>query len=275
MRKIVIISVILLLIVSCNQTREEIIINRLDSELKQRGLEIDSNFGLRLTIAPIKNKREALTISAYSFLEVENKDSLNQKIIKEAVRLENWFTLPEWDEANQSIFPFLNEVTTRRDSTLIKYPLNEGYEYTFHHSNYNNHKQTQISKRELEIWNVKLLDIVNSAFDNLEREINYVVYMDTLENRNIYKFKPNNERYHTSLLFTNKFKKDLNSKLNYPFYSVLRPWEYPTFIFGQNDLFFFKDYIRTKNINEDGINPYEISIIKYTENNIEIITLEK
>jgi hypothetical protein len=119
------------------------------------------------------------------------------------------------------------------------------------------------------------LDIVDSAFDNLEREINYKVYQDTIENRSIYKFKPYNERYHTSLLFTNKFEKDLSSKLEYPFYSVLRPWNYPTFVFGQNDLFFFKDFIRKQNINEDGIDPYEISIIKYTENNNEIIPLEK
>ena len=275
MRKIVIISIILLLIVSCNQTREEIIIDTLDNELKQRGLEIDSHFGLSLTIAPIKNKKEALTISAYSFLEVENKDSLNQKIFKEAERLENWFKLPEWTEANQSIFPFLNAVTTLRDSSILRHPLNEVYEYSFHHQNYNNHKRTNISKRELEIWHVKISDILDSAFDNLEREINYKVYMDTLENRSIYKFKPYNEGYHTSLLFTNKFKKDLSSKLNYPFYSVLQPWIYPTFIFDNNDLLFFKEYLRKKNMNETKIEPYEIAIIKYTENNIEIITLEK
>lgn len=275
MKKIVTISVILILIISCNRTREEIIINRLDSELKWRGLEIDSNFGLSITITPIKNKKESLSTNIYRLLDVENEDSLNKKIIEEAVRLENWFTLPEWDEANQSIFPFLNAVTTRRDSSIIKHPLNEGYKYSFHHQNYNNHKRINISKRELEIWNVKILDIVDSAFDNLERKINYKVYMDTLENRSIYKFKPYNERYHTSLLFTNKFTKDLSSKLNYPFYSVLRPWVYPTFIFGQNDLLFFKDYIREKNIYEDGIDPYEIAIVKYTENNIEIISLEK
>ena len=165
MKKIITISTILLLIVSCNRTREEIIINRLGNELKRRNLEIDSSFGLNITITQIKNKRESLSTDIYHLLDIENDDSLDKKIIEEAERLENWFKLPEWSEANQSIFPFLNAVTTLRDSSIIKHPLNEVYEYSFHHQNYNNHKRTNISKRELEIWHIKISDILDSAYD--------------------------------------------------------------------------------------------------------------
>ncbi|MBD1263182.1 hypothetical protein HZY62_21525 [Maribacter polysiphoniae] len=272
MRKIITISVFLIIIISCNRTKEEVIVNRLESELNKRGLEIDSSFGLLLTISPNNDKFESLSTSVYELMDYKNEDTLNKKIIEQAVRLENWFGIPEWEKSKHSIFPYLNSLTSKKDSLSVIYPLNNHYGYYFHHQNYDTHKYTPITQRELKIWNVPIQKIVKWAFTNLEKEINFEVYLDTLENKDIYRFRPFNERYHTSIMFTNNFKEELKLKLDYPFYSVLRPWYYPTIIFGHDDLNFFKTYLETKSIeNIDTEYPYEMKIIKYAENEIKII----
>lgn len=259
--------------IGCEKSKEDRITKYLDVELRKRNLKIVENTPVKMWIAQIGDSREVFSPDLSNLYQIENEDSLRAKVKEKAEHIIDWFTMPKWDEAKQSVFPTIYSVSTISDSTLVCFPLSNDYEYSFTHINYRTHKFTPITKRELKTWNVPILDLANSAFNNLEKKINYNIYVDTLESRNVCRLEPNNQKYHSSLMFTDSFKKEAALTMDYPFYSVLQPWLYSTFLFAHKDLEFFKIYLKkTKNIEKlENTNPYKIKIIKYTESNIEII----
>ncbi|WP_375334296.1 hypothetical protein [Flagellimonas sp. C4] len=265
-----------IILVSCLASREERIIEKLRLELESRGLEIDTTDYFNIWISPKDFKLEQVTINITDFGSLENRDSLNLRIIQEAEEIQTWFELPDWNDTLNIFSPTLSIDVRDQVFNIYKEKFTDKYFLSFSHINTKTHKMTPIGSRLLKHWKLSEKEFYEWSRQHLEHLFSRQskLIKTDFPNKSIFQIKSSNERLPHALIFTENFQEEAAEKIGYPFHVILNPY-LPVYVTNDSDLQFLKEYLGTLELKIKEQDKLPTELITYKESGIEQAVLEE
>ena len=269
---------ILLIFVSCLESKEDRIIRKLNSELEIRGLEIDTIITHNTTeiiISPKENKEMATVVPVNEFSDVENQDSLDILISIKANKLEAWYALPEWNDKRDIFSPWLRSNFDDLQSEIYKQQLTPSYILTFNHTNTKTHRIRTIGERLLNHWGITKREFKDWSWKhlNLLYDQQAKLVKTNFKEREILQLKCHSEHLQHTLVFSESFKKEASKNLDYPFYIILNK-NFPVYLSKKEDLEFLKENLAEIESKTKQSDLFPTELLTYTKNGIEVSEIE-
>lgn len=246
----------------------DIVFDLFKKELEKQGLKIDKVDETELIDVKLGELTLRVSLDNLRKNYERDKDENHIKDFVQTLVSYNEELPSEWEEVKRDIYVslFPNDFEF---NDFIHHKVTDEFSKVYIHSSEG--RNTWLSSRDLETWNITVPELVEQANLNADRLLaETVITFQIIEDRKLGLFELEHETLKGALLFAPALKQKISADFGFPFYAVIPVRDF-CYLFSEKDLYFFAERIGRVVVDEYKQSGYPVTteILKFSDDGVE------